>query len=258
MSRDCMSLVLIGIGIWDEKDITLRALDELKKCDAVFAEAYTSKMREGTLARIGKLINKKIILLTREEVEGEKKILEEAKKKRVALLVPGDPMVATTHVSLLLAARRKKIQIKLVHAPSIFTAAVGESGLQIYKFGRSATLAFWDENEKYKYKPTSTYDVIYENKRRGLHTLVFLDIRDRCMEAREALALLKKIEKIKKKNVARGEDKVVVLSRLGGEDKKITYGRIDDLLRANLGQPPSILILPGKLHFMETEALEAL
>ncbi len=246
-------LALVGIGIWDEKDVTLRALEELKTCDIIFAEAYTSKMKEGTLARLEKMINKKIIPLTREDVEGEKRVLAEAAGKRVALLVPGDPMVATTHVSLLLAARRKKIQTNIIHAPSIFTAAIGESGLQIYKFGRSTTLAFWDE----KYKPTSTYDVIYENKKRGLHTLVFLDIRERCMGAREALELLEKIEKQKKRKIARDVDKIVVLSRVGSEEKKITYGAVRDLLRMDLGQPPSILIFPGKLHFMEQEALEA-
>ncbi|MEW6328654.1 MAG: diphthine synthase [Candidatus Micrarchaeota archaeon] len=248
-----MSLALVGIGIWDEKDITLRALEELKECDVVFAEAYTSRMREGTLARLEKLIQKKIILLAREEVEEEKKIIEEALRKRVALIVPGDPMVATTHVSLLLAAKKKKIQTKLIHAPSIFTAAIGESGLQVYKFGRSTTLAFWDE----KYKPMSTYDTIAENKKRGLHTLVFLDIRERCMEAREALELLGKIEMEKKKGIARESDKVVVLSRIGSEERKITYRAIRDILHKDLGRPPSILIFPGKLHFMEQEALEA-
>jgi len=70
------SLALIGIGISDEKDISLRGLDTLKACDIVFAESYTNLMAEGTLDRLSKLCGKKITLLSREQVEGEKRFLQ--------------------------------------------------------------------------------------------------------------------------------------------------------------------------------------
>jgi diphthine synthase len=244
-------LVLIGLGIWDEGDLSLNGLRELERSDVIFAEQYTSRMKEKTIESISRKIGKKIHLLAREEVENQKILLEEAKNKNVALLIPGDPLISTTHISLKLSAEKIGIETKTIHSSSIFTAAIGECGLQVYKFGNSCTLAFWSE----KYKPKSNYDVLYENKKRGLHSLVFLDIGERCMDAKEALELLMKIEKEKKKGVAKKNSFAVVLSRVGSEEQKITYGKIEELLKAELGKPPFILIIPGKLHFVEEEAL---
>jgi len=244
-------LVLVGLGVWDEGDLSLRGLRELERSDVIFAEQYTSKMKEKTIESLSKKVGKEIKLLGREEVENQKIILEEAKKKNVAFLVPGDPLISTTHISLKLAAEKLGIETEIIHSSSIFTAAIGECGLQVYKFGKPCTLAFWSE----KYKPKSSYDAIYENKRRGLHSLVFLDIGERCMEAKEALELLMKIEKEKKKGIARKDSFVVVLSRVGSKEQKITYGKIEKLLKEELGKPPFILVIPGKLHFVEEEAL---
>lgn len=245
-------LTLIGMGIWDEKDISLRGLEELKECEIAFAERYTHFGSESTIKNLEKLANKKIIVLSREDVEGENKVLDAAETRSVCLLVGGDPMISTTHVSLILAAHKRNIQTRIVHASSIFTAAVGETGLQIYKFGKTVTLPFWREN----YKPTTTYDVIVQNKSLGLHTMVFLDIAEKMMDAREALEILGRIEKEKKKRIARSRDSVVVLSRIGSDSQIISFGKISELLERDLGFPPFILILPGKLHFLEEEALE--
>ncbi|MFH1447596.1 MAG: diphthine synthase [Candidatus Micrarchaeota archaeon] len=246
-------LVLVGIGIWDEKDVSLRGLEELKTCDIVFAEQYTHRGNEGSIKRLGKLIGKEIVVLDREEVEGEKRILDEAEDKKAALIVGGDPMISTTHISLVLAARKRGIKTQVIHASSIFTAAVGETGMQIYKFGKTVTLPFWREN----YKPTTTYDVIEENKKRGLHTMVFLDISEEMMVAREALEFLLRIENEKKKGVVGESEKVVVLSRVGSAEQSISFGAIGALKEKELGKPPFIIIVPGKLHFLEEEALGA-
>ena len=37
-----MSITLIGLGLGDEKDITIRGLEAIKACDALFLESYTS------------------------------------------------------------------------------------------------------------------------------------------------------------------------------------------------------------------------
>lgn len=245
-------LTLVGLGIWDEKDISVRGLEALKEAEIVFAERYTHFGSEKTIENLEKISGKKITILTREDVEGEEKILSQAKLHPVCLLVGGDPMISTTHISLLLSARKRKIETRIIHSSSIFTAAVGETGLQIYKFGKTVTLPFWREN----YKPTSTYDVIAENKSRGLHTMVFLDIAEKMMDAKEALELLGGMEKTKKQKVARAGDLVVVLSRIGSESQRINFGKISELLEKDLGAPPFILIFPGKLHFLEEEALE--
>ena len=242
-------LVFVGMGIWSEKDISVRGLEELRNCDVVFAEQYTGMMQEGSLERLEATIGKKAVLLQREEVEGEKRILEEAVSKRVALLVPGDPLISTTHISLKLSAERLGIETKVVHSSSIITAAIGECGLQVYKLGKPCTLAIWSKG----YEPTSSYDTILDNMQRGLHSVVFLDLKGRCMEASEAIGQLLSIDKSRQKLTGMA---IVVLSRVGSAEQKITYGKADALLKADLGKPPFILIIPGKLHFMEEEALQ--
>lgn len=244
-----MALILIGMGIWNEKDISLKGLEELKGCNVIFAEQYTGSREQGSLKRLEKLAGKKIIPLEREDVEGEERILKEAISKKVALLVPGDPLISTTHISLKLSAEKRGIDTTVVHSSSILTAAIGECGLQAYKLGKPCTLAMWSKG----YEPTSSYDVIAENKERGLHSVVFLDIKERCMEASEALQQLLGIEREKKRL---GEFRVAVLSRVGSNEQKITYSKAEELLKKPLGKPPFILVIPGKLHFMEEEALQ--
>jgi len=248
-------LLLIGIGLWDETDISLKGLTALAECDAAYAEAYTNRMSEGTLDRLGDLAEKKISVLTREQVEDGKKLVAEAMEKDVVLLVPGDPMISTTHVSLVLQARKEGVDVALIHGCSILSAAIGVSGLQTYKFGKPVTLAHWSEN----YKPTSTYDTLKSNQERGLHTLLFLDLKEgEPMPPKEAVELLMKLEQEVKGGLISDDTKLIVLSRVGGPGQKITYGELGGLKAAELGEPPSIIILPGKLHFMEEEALEGL
>ncbi len=248
-----MPLTFIGTGVWEETDISLKGLEELRDSDVIFAEQYTSETEDGTIERLEKLIGKSITVLTREEVEDGKSILAEAERKRVALVVAGDPMIATTHISLKLDALKRKIPVRIIHSSSILSAAISESGLHTYKFGRPATLPFWSE----KYKPTSTYDAIAENLARGLHTMLFLDLKDgKRMTAHEAMDLLLEIEKGKNGKIITPKTKLLVLSRIGSEAQKLSYGEIGKLQKSKtLGSTPFILILPGKLHFTEAEAL---
>ncbi|VVB66735.1 Diphthine synthase [Candidatus Gugararchaeum adminiculabundum] len=249
---------LIGIGLWNEKSASLQAIEAIKKCETVFAETYTNRMEEGTILEISKLTGKKIVYLPRERVEEEKEIVAAAKKGDTALIVPGDAMMATTHVSLLLSCRKAGLETKVIHGTSIITAAIGAAGLQIYKFGRTTTLVSWSE----KYRPTSTYDAIRENFDRGLHTMVLLDIVEgKPMEAKQALELLLEMEKAKKGKVFSEKTEIVLLSRIGGEEQKVSFGEIGKLMKnvkgAKMGEPPFCIIVPGKLHFLEQEFLAA-
>jgi hypothetical protein len=45
--REGEMLYLIGLGLGDEKDITLRGLEAVKKCEKVYMEAYTSLLSFG-------------------------------------------------------------------------------------------------------------------------------------------------------------------------------------------------------------------
>ncbi len=188
-------LVFVGFGLFDEKDITLKGLDEIKKADIVFAEFYTAKLTGSSKEKLGELLGKEIKILSREEVENGRIILNEAKNKNVVFLTPGDPMTATTHVALRIQAKERGIKTKIVHGASIISAAPGLLGLQHYKFGRTTTIPFPEKN----YLPESPYDVIKENKSHGLHTLILLDIKkNRLMAANEAIKVLLRIEEKRK------------------------------------------------------------
>ena len=250
-------LIFIGLGLYDEKDITLKALEKIKNCDKVFAEFYTAKLVGTDIKNIEKTVGKKIEVLNREETEKGDKILNSAKRQKVCFLIAGDSMTATTHVDLRVRAKELGIQTKIIHGSSIFTAVSGLLGLQNYKFGRTTTLAYPEKD----YFPTSPYDVIKENKKMGLHTLVLLDIqqdKDKYMTANEGLDILLKMEDIKKEKIILQDTTACVVARAGSDDPVTIADSVENLIKKYFGPPLHTIVIPGKLHFMEIEALKAL
>ncbi|MFP4046009.1 MAG: diphthine synthase, partial [Candidatus Aenigmatarchaeota archaeon] len=203
-------LSLIGLGLYDEKDLSVRAKEEIEDCDLLFMEKYTSKW-EGQ-EELEEMIEKKIDVLERSQLEENfDEILKKAEEKRIGILIPGDPLVATTHIELLIQARRKEIKTKVVHSSSIYSA-VAETGLQIYKFGKTTTIPYPEDN----YRPESPYYVIKENREMGLHTLVLLDVKpDKAMEVCEAISYLLQLEKEKGEDVIDPNETVVAFSVKG-------------------------------------------
>ncbi|WP_456366467.1 diphthine synthase [Thermococcus sp.] len=250
-----MALYFIGLGLHDEKDITLKGLEAVRRCDRVFAEFYTSLLAGTTIEKIEELIGKPIRRLSREDVElnFEKVVLPEARGKDVAFLTAGDPMVATTHADLRIRAKKAGVESYVIHAPSIYSA-VGVTGLQIYKFGKSATVAYPEGN----WFPTSYYDVIRENLERGLHTLLFLDIKaqeKRYMTANEAMELLLKVEEMKGAGIFTPGTLVVVLARAGSLKPTLRADYVGKMIEEDFGGQPHVLIVPGRLHIVEAEYL---
>lgn len=244
----------MGLGLGDEKGITLRGLEEARGADTVFAEFYTSALSEGSIERLEPLVGKSISVLDRQAVEDGSRILDECKGKKVVLLVAGDPMTATTHVDLRIRAEMASVRTSVVHGPSVFASVAGLLGLQHYKFGRTTTLPFPQEG----YSPTSPYEVILENHSRGLHTLVLLDIdadRAAYMTASEGLHLLKDMEARVGKGLITGNTLVAVVARAGSVDCIVRSGRLDAMANADFGPPLHTIVIPGNLHFMEEEAL---
>ncbi|WP_423792142.1 diphthine synthase [Methanocaldococcus indicus] len=252
-------LIFAGLGLYDELDMPLKTVEFAKKADKIYAEFYTSTLTGTTIEKIEKILGKKIILLDREKVEMEGyKIVEEAKNKNIMFLTAGDPMVATTHVDLAIEAKKRGVETVVIHSSSIYSA-VGVTGLQLYKFGRTASIVYPSEN----YFPTTPYKVIKENLERGLHTLCLLDIvvekdTQKFMTANEALKILLDMEKKEKGNIINEDMKVVVLARAGSLNPKIVYGKIKNLINYDFGKPLHCIIIPGKLHFMEEDALKYL
>ena len=55
----CM-LTLIGLGLWNKEDISVRGLNRAKNADKVYIELYTSKWH-GNIKKLEEIINKKIL-----------------------------------------------------------------------------------------------------------------------------------------------------------------------------------------------------
>lgn len=238
-------LYMVSLGLHDEKDISLKGIDALRKCEKVFMENYTSSIKVD-IPVLESLIWKRIEVIGRKEVEEECTILYSAKNCPTGFIVPGDALSATTHNQIVIEARKLGIPVQVIHGSSIFSA-VAETGLSLYKFGMTVSVPKPQEN----YFPTSPYDYIFENRMRGLHTLILLDIG---MTAKEGIKLLLLLEEKMNKKLFSNNARLIAVAHLG-ENSTIKYGTIADLKDADLGALPHTLILPGELHFSEDEFL---
>lgn len=239
-------LHLISIGLFSENDMSVNAVETAMHCDELFAEFYTSQVNT-TAEKLGKFIGKPVKELKREDVEEHgDRLINMAKEKDVGILVGGDCLTATTHFSLVLDARKAGVKVNIVHGSSVYTA-ICETGMQIYKFGRTTTLP--------SFRAKSCYEVIEKNKNMGLHTLILLDIG---MTVRGGIESLIFLENEEKKGLVTAETKMVACCKLGSPDGIIKYGTPLKLMDSReLEKTQALLILPGELHFKEEEALES-
>ncbi|HLC59919.1 MAG TPA: diphthine synthase [Candidatus Nanoarchaeia archaeon] len=246
-----MPLYFIGLGLNNEKDITINGLEAIRKSDLIYLENYTSVLNcdKPTLE---KFYNKKIILANRKMVENdENEIIENSKTKNVAFLVVGDSLAATTHIDLYLRAKKERIKCFVIHNSSILTA-IGVTGLQLYKFGKTTSIPLENENVE------TPYDVLKGNLRLGLHTLFLLDLNpeeNKFMTINDTIRYLLKIELKRNEKIFSEKTLCVGCAMVGSENQLIKYGTGKELLKFDFGKPVHCLIIPGKLHFMEEEVL---
>ena len=236
------------------EDMSVKALNALRNSDIIFAEFYTSMLIDASIEDLEQFIGKKITVLKRSDVEEKDTVLEEAAKHVVSFVTAGDPMSATTHVDIRLRAENKGIKTSLINGVSIFTACAAAFGLQPYKFGRAVTIPFPEPG----FSPTSPYYNILENFERGLHTLILLDIKadeQRYMTANTAMQWILDAEKKECKNLICDNSLICAAARVGSHDQKILAGNPQTIMSCDMGPPLHCLVLPGKLHFMEVEAL---
>ncbi|VDN55445.1 unnamed protein product [Dracunculus medinensis] len=279
-SREKMVFYLIGIGLGDIEDITVKGFKIVKKCEKVYLDSYTSILSYGLdRKKLEEFYGKEIIDADRDTVEqASDVILENASSQDVCLLVVGDPFAATTHTDLVLRAKLLNVPVQIVHNASIISA-VGCCGLQLYKFGEIVSIVAWTEN----WQPDSFFDKINANKERGLHTLCLLDIKTKEQSVENLMKGLKIFEKpnfltcsmaaeqlikIIERRVATGSktgeifsafssrNMCVGLARIGWPDQKIVFCSLDDMCAINLGPPLHSLIIPGDLHPLEIEMLK--
>ena len=248
-------LTFVGLGLYDEEDVSIKGLKAIREADVVYAEFYTSRLMGSTIEKMEELYGKKVHVLLREDVEQYPKdtVLKDAIDKNVVFLTGGDAMVATTHVDLRLRAKAMGIEARIIHGASISSAVCGLTGLQNYRFGKSATIAF-----PYKNIVSETpYDTIKMNKKNGLHTLIFLDIdREKgYMTVNQGIDLLLSVEEKRKEGIV-SDSLCVGIARAGRPCPCVKADRIDLLRSYDFGGPLHIMVIPADLHFLEEEAVK--
>uniref|UniRef100_A0A7R9ZY50 diphthine methyl ester synthase n=1 Tax=Pyrodinium bahamense TaxID=73915 RepID=A0A7R9ZY50_9DINO len=246
---------MIGLGLGDEGDITLKGLRALEKSAFVYLEAYTSVLPGLDKERLSEAYGvREIIEADRELVEsGCEEMLERAREQDVSFLVVGDPLCATTHTDLWLRARQRGTEVRVVHNASVMSA-IAACGLQLYRFGETVSIPFWTDD----WRPASFYDKILANRKAGLHTLCLLDIKvkeqsienlmrgrkvyepPRYMTVAQALEQLTEIEKQRLEGIAAPGTLVVGVARLGREDQAIACGPCSEVAQADLGGAPRV------------------
>jgi len=245
-------LTFVGLGLYDERSITLQGRDALKQADRVFAERYTSRLVGAEFDDVEAAHDIDIELRTREGVErNPDPILDAAQTGDVVFCTAGDTMISTTHVDLRLRAHERGIDTRIVHGTTAAAAASSLTGLQNYRFGKATTLPF-ESSHGGDGVPDSVIETIEANRERGLHTLVFLDIkvdsdREEYLTGDEAAAML----------AADWDETVpaVVIARAGSPDPIVRGDRLGALAEETFGKPLHMLVIPGTVHHIERDAL---
>mmetsp|Transcript_29788 Transcript_29788/g.41141 ORF Transcript_29788/g.41141 Transcript_29788/m.41141 type:complete len:285 (+) Transcript_29788:121-975(+) len=262
-------LYLIGLGLGDEKDITVRGLEAVKSCSKLYLEMYTSILLCKT-EKLEELYGIPVEVADREKIEqGIDVVLEEARDTNIGMLIVGDPFGATTHSDLVIRAGDMGVEVKVIHNASIMNA-IGACGLQLYRFGQTVSICFFTDT----WRPDSFYDRVKENRALGLHTLCLLDIRvkepdmeamcrgkkgvyepPRYMTVNQCIDQLLEIEANKKEGVYSAETMCVGVARIGTNSQSIVSGTMQELLAVDFGPPLHSFVIPGEMHPMEEEML---
>ncbi|WP_254524765.1 diphthine synthase [Natrinema caseinilyticum] len=242
-------LTFIGLGLYDERSITLEGRDALRAADRVYAEFYTSTLVGTTVDDLESYHDIEVEVRDRAGVEQRPEdILAAAESEDVAFLTAGDTMISTTHVDLRLRAHERGIETRLLHGVTAQTATSALTGLQNYRFGKATTLPF-----PYAHGadglPASVTETIDDNRSAGLHTVVYLDIkaeRDEFMTADVGAELLAE---------AYPDLVGVVVARAGSPDPLVEAGTMTELATRTFGDPLHLLVVPGECHLLEADAL---
>ena len=246
-------LSFVGLGISGFESIPIEGLEAISKADIVYLEQFTSPIGKSDVDKIQNTIKGEFIPAKRWLVEDGKEILEKSKEKDVVLLAYGDPYIATTHIELRTRAIELKIETHSIHASSSLTSMIGECGLHFYKVGKIATIMSEMKSLTYPYY------IIYKNIIEGNHTVLLLEYnqnKDFFLDPNDALKELLETEEGQGRKVLTESSYAIVASRIGFKDQTIVSGKISSLAQTNFGKPPHTVIIPGRLHFTESDALK--
>ncbi|UKK00468.1 diphthine synthase [Theileria orientalis] len=263
-----MSLTIVGLGLGDVDDVSLKGYKAVKEADLVYLEIYTSLLIDSDKKKLEEFYGRDIIEADRICIEEQNDLfLTESKTKNVVILIGGDPFSATTHTELYYKALELGLNVNVVHNASIINA-VAITGLQLYRFGETVSIPFFQD----KWKPTSFLDKIVNNYKSNLHTLCLLDIKvkERTDENILANRMIFEPPRFMSINVAidqlleidNGTLDIASLkgfgvARLGSQNKVIKSGRLSDLKKYDFGPHlHSMVICAPSLHELEQSFYE--
>ncbi len=241
-------LLLVGLGLWDERDISCRGLEIVRRADEVYVEFYTSKLLGTDLRRMEEFFGRRIEELERSDLEENCGwIIDRARERDVVVLVPGDPSIATTHSALMLEAVKRGVEVRVVHSSSIINAVCGLTGLHNYRFGKSATVSY-----PYAGRVSKTpINVIKQNLSIDAHTILFLDLHPEPMTVPKAIEILEEADESVLDLFGVG------IARAGSDRPSVKCDRLERLKEFDFGEPLHVLVVLAKtLHFMEFECLK--
>ncbi len=255
-----MVLVLAGCGVHDGSFTRelVRALDE---ADVVYVDIYTMPSASWVLDALRPWINK-VRIAGRELLEDNLKlVLEDARVGNVLILSAGDPLVATTHQSLLAEASRLGINVRYIPGISGVCVAKAYSGLSYYRFGRTVTVPGPWRN----LKPYSVIAVINSNLCVDAHTLLLLDVDERGEQLKpgdavsQLIAVERELSRILDIRGVLEETPVMIVERAGTPDARIyLFDTAAELLGFKEDiRAPSSLIVPAPLSKTEMWILES-
>jgi diphthine synthase len=253
-------LYFIGMGLSGFKTCSLEAIEILDRVDEIFIESYTNFINE-KIPQTFKQFSFKFSYLKREDLEEKDELfLDGVHGRTVAILIPGDPFIATLHNSFRIAAIKRGYKCHVIHNTSIISAAASISGLSSYSFGRTVTCPFPENASEFP------YHIIQRNKSINAHTLVLLDInlvKNKFLTIKEAIGILLKLETEKSLNVFTKNSRIVGLARLGYYDEIYvvngTPHEVSDRYNwEKIGPPQALIVCAESLYFAEEEALNTL
>ena len=246
-------LWFIGLGVSGIPELSDNTISIIKNAEIVYLESFTSPISEDEKIQLENISTGKFKIAKRWLVEDGNEILENAKKRETVLISYGDPYIATTHLELKTRAIKDEIETKTIHSSSIVSSLIGEVGLHYYKVGKVLTIMGDPKSIN------TPYNTVFDNLLNRIHSVILLEYNEDksfFLEPQNALSMLLDCEEKQKRKIISSETFGIVASRIGKNDQRIISGNIDNLIKSKFGEPPHSIIIPGKLHFTESDAVK--
>ncbi|AFZ70928.1 diphthine synthase [Caldisphaera lagunensis DSM 15908] len=246
-----MPLYLIGLN---HEYITKKALEYIKSSDLIIIDSYTMPNSDKIVSDVLNIAKeKKVIIANRRMLEDESSdVLNIAKEKKVGIIIPGDPLIATTHASIVIDAKIKNIDVEIINGISGICMTKSLSGLQYYKYGKTLTIPGpWRNVKAY-----SLLFNLYANLCIKAHTLLLFDIDDNKKTLDASIGIKTILELNNELKLYSYLEKLLGILIHAGDKNMFIGNSLRNLLDdANIEEPYS-LVIPSNLHSEEEKYLK--